>query len=190
MSILIEQTAEEAKLCLALVKRAEMERVRLVESRSQCLANRDEDFSDPVEFELKFKSLGAKCSGREMRVLTAFNFKIVRDRDSRQELILITCKFEAIYELASDYEPDLDQVEAFRKANGIFNSWPFFREYIQSTVTRMDFPPPPIPFLKLQLKRPEVPGSSTVSPSQETAAIESGTQRKRRARPRAKTGDN
>ena len=43
-------------------------------------------------------------------------------------------------------EPILD---AFAKTNGVFNAWPFWREYAQSVTARMGLPPVPIPAFRL-----------------------------------------
>jgi len=56
--------------------------------------------------------------------------------------------------LEESFQPSRDAINAFARGNVIFNSWPYFREYVQSTVSRMDYPPPTIPFLRLT-RRPE-----------------------------------
>jgi hypothetical protein len=60
---------------------------------------------------------------------------------------------EASYELAEGYEPTSEQIEAFRQGNAIFNCWTYFREYVQSSVARMNFPSVTVPFLRMVPKR-------------------------------------
>jgi hypothetical protein len=80
--------------------------------------------------------------------------------DQRRQLILIECSFEAEYRFRDDM-PSEEQIEAFGSANAVFNCWPFFREFVQTSVARMHFPPPPVPFLRLVRKSesPETPAS-------------------------------
>src|ERR1017187_4727625 len=78
--------------------------------------------------------------------------EIFESQDESKPLIVIECCFEAEYQLVSDFTPSEKQIEAFRAANAVFNCWPFFREFVQTSVTRMHFPPPPVPFLRLSRK--------------------------------------
>jgi hypothetical protein len=50
--------------------------------------------------------------------------------------------------------PDLstssdDQVLAFAKLNGVFNAWPYWREYLQSTSSRLGLPGVMVPLLTI-----------------------------------------
>jgi len=40
-----------------------------------------------------------------------------------------------------------EHVQAFGKMNGVYNAWPYWREYVQSTTVRMGFPPLTLPVL-------------------------------------------
>ena len=40
-----------------------------------------------------------------------------------------------------------EQLDAFGKMNGIYNAWPYWREYIQSTTVRMGLPALTLPVL-------------------------------------------
>jgi hypothetical protein len=66
-----------------------------------------------------------------------------------QDLIKISCVLEAEYSVNPEFEPRDDQIKAFHAGNAIFNSWPYFREFVQNSVVRMHLPPPPVPFLRL-----------------------------------------
>jgi hypothetical protein len=55
----------------------------------------------------------------------------------------------------------------------IFNCWPYFREYLQSTVTRMNLLPLTVPLLRLLPKPPRKKPTQTpaaVLPAEETAS--------------------
>jgi hypothetical protein len=88
-----------------------------------------------------------------------------KDRPEEQRpLIRIECCFEAEYSFMPGFTPSESQIEAFRSANAVFNCWSFFREFVQSSVTRMHFPPPPVPFLKI-VRKAEAPKIESPSPS-------------------------
>jgi len=77
-------------------------------------------------------------------------------------VLIISCRLEVAYELAEGYEPTSEQIDAFRQGNAIFNCWPYFREYVQNSVARMNYPPVTIPFLRMVPK--PIPATSTDAP--------------------------
>jgi hypothetical protein len=67
----------------------------------------------------------------------------------------ITATFEATYELQEKHEPALEDLKAFSDGNGVFNVWPFFREYAQNTCLRFGYTgSPAVPLLRLVSKPP------------------------------------
>lgn len=55
-------------------------------------------------------------------------------------------------------------VKSFAETNAVFNAWPYFREYVQSTTLRMGLPPLTVPLLKLDRGgRPQGIGSDPAS---------------------------
>ena len=59
----------------------------------------------------------------------------------------IEARFEIGYEAPALNENSDEQVLAFAKLNGIFNAWPYWREYLQSMSSRMGLPTMLIPVL-------------------------------------------
>jgi len=55
-----------------------------------------------------------------------------------------------------------DELEAFASLNGVFNAWPYFREYLQSVTTRMGLPPFVLPVFRV--KRSPRPSSEGEKP--------------------------
>ncbi len=43
---------------------------------------------------------------------------------------------------------DKDEAEVFGRVNGIYNSWPYLREYVQSSLVRLGLPPFELPLLR------------------------------------------
>ena len=51
------------------------------------------------------------------------------------------------YRISAFEEISDEQVAAFGKMNGIYNAWPYWREYVQSMTARMGFPALTLPVL-------------------------------------------
>jgi hypothetical protein len=65
-----------------------------------------------------------------------------------------------------------DVLQEFARVNGTFNAWPYLREYVQTTSSRMNLPPLMVPVLRVgppqtdkqpQLERPSSPASVPVT---------------------------
>ena len=61
----------------------------------------------------------------------------------------VLATFVLIYSISSFEGIDERNIIAFATTNGIYNAWPYWREFLQNTTTRMGFPPviaPPFRF--------------------------------------------
>ncbi len=65
--------------------------------------------------------------------------KAESSNDDYKPLLEITGLFEAKY--LSENELTKDELEAFSKDNVGYHTWPYWREYVQSTCSRMGFSP-------------------------------------------------
>lgn len=78
------------------------------------------------------------------RVVTATN-----DEEPEHEVVLsIEACFEALYQ--ANKELSKDELEAFAARNVGYNVWPYWREYLQSTCSRMSITPIKVPFYKFK----------------------------------------
>lgn len=57
--------------------------------------------------------------------------------------------YELTYELPEDSDVPDDALDAFAETNGVFNAWPYFREFAQSSAARMGLPPVLVPLFRL-----------------------------------------
>ena len=98
-----------------------------------------------------------------------FRFRIIRDAKKNKaesgeaesgEIVKIACRFDGTYGVRKDFQPTEEQIQAFHRGNAIFNCWPYFREYVQSTVGRLNYPPLTVPFLRLM---PKPPAANSIS---------------------------
>ena len=180
--MIIEQTKEQMHEAIALHTNAAISWIRL--SRSKVWSQPSIQINDvgKVDFDITFKPVGVRRRENTLIIITNFNFAILSQAMMDNLLVGVECEFEAAYLLVDGFEPSEGQIEAFQAANAIFNCWPFFREYVQSTVTRMNFPPPPVPFLRIVRKAPNTPAIEQSSPPaiDQLPASEAGVRRRRK----------
>jgi hypothetical protein len=152
MSIFIERDPYQNKAAWALFSRADLQQITLISSA----ATRVTDWAalkQPLRTDVRFEPTSVQLTENLARFKTEFAFTAIDSSSPAADAIKISCEFEASYALNNGYEPNAGEVEAFQKGNAILNCWPFFREFVQSTVVRMDLPAPPIPFLLLAPRR-------------------------------------
>ena len=98
----------------------------------------------------------------ELQLLLEFKLKIVAEPSEEKtdsqpnetpkpplEIHATFCVDYTIKDLKSFSEPD---IQAFAKINAVFNTWPYWREIVQSTFWRMGLPPFVIPVFRMPIK--------------------------------------
>lgn len=153
-AIVIEQALEATKLAFEVHQNAVIQRLRL--SRAKVASwPLDEDPKAPLGVSFHFKSKQLAAPARVLRVEIAFRMVGAEEEAEgakREPAVLVECAFEADYLLREGFEATPEQVKAFKDGNAIFNAWPYFREYLQSSLQRMGLPGLAAPFLRLQPK--------------------------------------
>jgi hypothetical protein len=183
MSIVIEQDEKEFRAASGFLTRAELDRVTLIDAtmkKGPNLSSLTRPFKIDVQFEPGLAALSERCANLQIH----FQFRAIDSSAAETEVITLGCTLEASYSLHEGYKPEPVEVDAFHKANAVFNSWPFFREFVQSSVLRMNMPAPPVPFLRLAARPKEE--QSTPSLAEPTGPPASSGRRSRAKRPRTK----
>jgi hypothetical protein len=96
--------------------------------------------------------------------------------------IQITVTFAMTYLMpdAGAY-PD-DVLDEFARINAVFNAWPYWREYVQSTTSRMNLPPMVLPVMRVP-----APATRNASPAVDAKpAMVEGTGRRRASKGRTR----
>jgi hypothetical protein len=164
-AIVIEQTQDEIKLAFEVHQNATINRIRLARAKvvSQAI---DEALTSHIAVTFTFKSKPMKAPTNVLRLEIAFRMAGVEQKDEGKEeplqkkpgdkkpepVVSVECAYEVDYVLREGFEITPEHVKAFRDGNAIFNSWPYFREYLQNNLQRMGLPPLTAPFLRLQPK--------------------------------------
>ena len=73
----------------------------------------------------------------------------LKDSKNQDPDLIIKAEFVLIYKVSDFTGLDQKCFEAFGKSNGIYNAWPYWREFVQNTVARMTLPPLTIPVFRL-----------------------------------------
>jgi hypothetical protein len=145
-AVTIAQDHERSKLAYSLQRRASIDLVGLMNVASKC-TKAGQDINFPLRFRTRHKCEQALLDGRKLSSAVQFSFDVVNEDED--EMFSLHCMFRADYELEEGYEPTPEEIGAFAESNAVFNCWPYFRELVQSTLARMNYPPLSIPFLRL-----------------------------------------
>jgi hypothetical protein len=120
------------------------------------------------------KTQGEMTQGYRLRVLVKY---LLLGKHAAEEsaspLFRIGSTFELVYSLPNVIEPTPKEIRAFCQTNVMLNSWPYWREFVQNTIIRMNLPPLTLPLFRL------VSGPSV--------AAQSENQRGQKATPNGKT---
>lgn len=161
-AITILQKPEETKLAAEVNQSAAIGSIRLARAKahSQALGGGPQP---PIAVTFSFSSKPVASPANILRFEIAFRMSGVEDRQEAKNakagrksngkkavpVVQVECVFEVDYTLREGFSITPRHVKAFKDGNAIFNVWPYFREYLQSTLQRMGLPPLTAPFLRL-----------------------------------------
>jgi hypothetical protein len=70
-----------------------------------------------------------------------------RPHVKRARFVRVSAEFEILYRWRSEARPDRDAIGAFARVNGVYNVWPYLREFVQSSTVRLGVQPLTLPTL-------------------------------------------
>jgi len=83
-------------------------------------------------------------------VFPSFKMKIVPNESKDKETSLaIEADFLLVYSIDDLEGIKEENIKAFGEANGIYNAWPYWREFVQNTIARMGLPQLTIPVFRI-----------------------------------------
>jgi len=86
-------------------------------------------------------------------VITKFHFEAFTESKTQKPIILIDASFVLSYKIENFEGLTQEGFEQFANLNGIYNAWPYWREFVQNTVTRMGLPSLSIPVFRIVEKK-------------------------------------
>ena len=74
---------------------------------------------------------------------------VPEDSGKREKSFSIEATLLLLYKIGTFEGIEKDNLEAFGEINGVYNAWPYWREFVQSAITRMGLPKLTIPVFRL-----------------------------------------
>lgn len=146
-----ESPANPLELATPVSAKVQIERVYLVSSTFK----REVEFTaEPGRYRVSLNVSGVTHRIDPIKgglaVLPSFSLVASgKDDTSPQTLLSIDASFVLEYKVDGINDFSQDQLEAFSWTNGVYNAWPYWREYVQNTSCRMGLPQIVIPVFRL-----------------------------------------
>lgn len=147
-SVKKSQTETDLKLAMKVSDRIQLETVRLMSC--DCKQMR---FIGPGQksFQIE-RTTDSSIDEGTNRIFVMANFTLKTfetGTNDKEPFAVIKASFLLIYQADSLQGITKRAVRLFGETNGIFNAWPYWREYVQNTIVRMSLPPLTIPVFRL-----------------------------------------
>ena len=82
-------------------------------------------------------------------VIAKFHFEAFIESKTSQPVIMIDASFLLSYKIENFEGLTQKGFERFANLNGIYNAWPYWREFVQNTIVRMGLPSLSIPVFRI-----------------------------------------
>ena len=130
-------------LAASVSKRGEIMEILLVESMTKRGAVRD---GLPAKLALGVNvEAQVDKDAKVVCVRPRFVVSAKYDEADDHELLRIEAQFVLRYRVPSLEGLKKTNIDAFGELNGLYNAWPYWREFVQSTTVRMGLPPLTVP---------------------------------------------
>lgn len=134
-------------LASAVSERVNIEDVRLAEMTAKRGL-----ISDRLPSTLQFAvNTTTQVDEKNLLILVQVKSRLVgkyEDSETAPEALQLEAVFHLMYRIASLKDLTKANFDAFGQLNGLYNAWPYWREFVQSMTVRMGLPSLTIPVLK------------------------------------------
>jgi len=151
------QPKTDLDLAIQVSDRVQLETVRLMscDSKQMYLVG-----SGQKSFKIE-RTTESRMDEGTNRVFVLANFTLTTfetGTNDEKPFAVIKAVFLLVYQTDSLQGITKKIVDLFGQTNGIYNAWPYWREYVQNTIVRMGLPPLTIPVFRLFApKQPKTP---------------------------------
>jgi hypothetical protein len=147
-----EMQKDPYNLASLVAEKVEIENVLLakcVAERASTLAGKGSEVT--LTFGVSNLGFGRSPESNRLIVTPTFAATLTSDADEKTEvLVSIRARFIVMYSVTSFEGIDDEHLRAFSATNGVFNAWPYWREFVQNMTARMGLPVPiTIPVFRL-----------------------------------------
>lgn len=102
------------------------------------------------------KEPGEGQAGNNLLLIhTNFSLDICSELEEEGMQCDVKAVFELSYNIRESEEFSSEEYLAFAEINSVFNAWPYWREFLQSSLSRMGMPTLTVPVLRIPTKPPE-----------------------------------
>jgi preprotein translocase subunit SecB len=149
----MSQDLQKAQNIISVVQ---LESVRLVQASARTTIRSPEEAPEVTLF-LDYSATASKDEAHSFYVLATVGIALASSPGEKNPPVSVKAKFELKYRVPESCEVSKKEITAFANLNGIYNAWPYFREFVQSTTARMDLPSIILPVFR-------VPASNQAKP--------------------------
>ncbi len=130
----------------ALIKNVKIHDVFL----AQCRVGRLGPINEELRIDIDHTAEGQELNdGREVVAVLRFRLQASNLKDRSLQSFHIVAEFHAHYSLDKTVKASAAALDRFAATNGVFNLWPYWREFVQSMSTRMGLPPLTVPSFRV-----------------------------------------
>ena len=133
-----------------IVRHALVRQIRLTHSRCETQIRTPADI--PPDAALTITSGGRVAEPPDaegwFRVQARVEVRVSSETAGKPELALIEAVYEVLYRIPAELKPPADALEEFAETNGVFNAWPYMRQFVAETAQRMEVPPIVLPLFR------------------------------------------
>jgi len=135
----------------ALVSVVEIERIRLREGKCQFSADPDELSASIRVVPTHRASVTREPDevDRAIRIDVAFGLSLQSEAEDETELGTIQAVFDVSYKVERNEAFSSEVFQDFADFNAVFNTWPYWREFVQMSCARMSLPPITVPVFRI-----------------------------------------
>jgi preprotein translocase subunit SecB len=139
------------ELAAVVSDRVQISDVRILKSSTEFSTIRDIDDLDLVLTSKVRVEHSVNEDKTQIMVRPSFSLRGTSSAELGTETLLsISCQFLLVYDVTTVADIPDANLQAFAQLNGVYNSWPYWREYVQNMVGRMGLPRLVIPVFRFR----------------------------------------
>ena len=109
---------------------------------------------DKVEVEIDVRGQLVEDHQDHFLAKAIFSFKGQPEgEEEKEEIVRLYSEYVLVYSLKNRGKLTSADLETFCEMNAVYNAWPYWREFVQTTLNRMELPTFTLPLLKFTQRR-------------------------------------
>lgn len=126
--------------------------VRLVAFTADASSNAFSDEPGDANVSIGFTKPLVVYSNKAVAITTTFKFRIngANAPEASPPTVIVTATTELAYSVRSSNALDKKDLDDFAVVNAPFNAWPYWREFVQSSLTRLGLPAFVLPLFRIE----------------------------------------